>query len=207
MRIVFLSDTHNKLSRVKVPDGDLLIHCGDFCGRGTIEEVKHFNEEMNKLPHKHKVVIAGNHDWPFLNQPQLARSILSNMIYLEDSETEIEGLRIYGSPWQPEFFNWAFNLPRCGVELKRVWDDIPDGTDILITHGPPAGILDLVPPHKHAGCELLLERVNQLKPRIHCFGHIHPGYGMEKIGETTFVNAANLNDDYMPTNEPLVIDL
>src|SRR6185369_5847056 len=143
MKIVFLSDTHNKLSRLDVPDGDLLLHAGDFCGRGTQDEVARFNEDMMRLPHRYKIVIAGNHDWPFQKEPDKARSLLDKSImYLQDEMVEFDGLKIYGSPWQPEFFNWAFNLPRKSPELGKRWKDIPGGIDILITHGPPHGILD-----------------------------------------------------------------
>lgn len=207
MKIVFLSDTHNRLGNIRVPDGDMLIHCGDFCGSGTLEEVARFNEQMNELSHQYKIVVAGNHDWPFETNNDLARSLLTGMIYLQDELVEIEGLRIYGSPWQPQFRDWAFNLPRRSDQLKSKWDRIPENIDILITHGPPHGILDCAPFFRRVGCELLRERVMKLKPRIHCFGHIHLSYGMEKHEGTIFINAANLDELYRPVNKPIVIEL
>jgi Icc-related predicted phosphoesterase len=207
LRIVCLSDTHNKLSSIAVPDGDILVHAGDFCGHGRLNEVKMFNEEIGKLPHKHKIVIAGNHDWPLERQPQEARELLTNVIYLQDESFEIEGLNFYGSPWQPEFFSWAFNLPRNSAKLAEKWDMIPAGTDIVITHGPPHGILDKTSSGHLAGCELLRKRLEVLKPQAHVFGHIHEGYGTHKQDETLFVNASNLNERYNAVNAPVVIDI
>ncbi|HEY9785873.1 MAG TPA: metallophosphatase domain-containing protein [Candidatus Obscuribacterales bacterium] len=207
MRIVIISDTHNKLSQISIPEGDLLIHCGDFCGHGTIDEVARFSEQLAELPHRHKVVIAGNHDWPFERQNAAARAALENVVYLEDSGVSIDGLKIYGSPWQPEFMNWAFNLPRQSRELEDKWRCIPDGTDILVTHGPPYRILDATRFGQHAGCELLRRRVEEIKPRVHCFGHIHEAYGQEKRDGTLFVNASVLNLWYRPQNKPVVVDL
>ena len=207
MRVVVISDTHNKLADLNVPDGDLLIHCGDFCRRGTLEEVKQFNDDMSKLQHKHKVVIAGNHDWPFELYKEQAQACLTNMIYLEDAGVEIDGLKIYGSPWQPAFGNWAFNLPRKSEQIEDKWNLIPDKLDILITHGPPYGILDRTVIGKKVGCEILRDRVAELKPKVHCFGHIHEDYGQETHGETLYINASNLDVFYRPSHEPVVLTL
>ncbi len=208
MRIVCLSDTHNQLSKLTIPDGDILLHAGDFCGHGKLDEVAQFNREMGLLPHKHKVVIAGNHDWPLQRQHQLSREMLTNVLYLEDESVEIEGLKIYGSPWQPEFFNWAFNLPRKSRQLQEKWTQIPSDADIVITHGPPHGILDATSRGTLAGCELLRTRLlEELHPRVHLFGHIHEGYGWKQIGNTLFLNAANLNEHYRPVNPPVAFDL
>lgn len=207
MRIVFLSDTHNRLGSINVPDGDILVHAGDFCGHGRLSEVKQFNDEIGGLPHKHKIVIAGNHDWPLQRQAQEARALLTNVTYLEDERFEVEGLKFYGSPWQPEFFSWAFNLPRKSRELAQKWDSIPPDTDIVITHGPPYGILDKTTSGHFAGCELLRERMAVIKPQVHVFGHIHEGYGTHQQDTTLFVNASNLNERYNPVNEPIAIDV
>ena len=212
MKIVCLSDTHNSNSQIEVPDGDLLIHAGDATITGTIDEIVLFNEWFAGLPHKYKIFVAGNHDWLFENNPIPARKILSDkIIYLRDSFVEIEGLKIYGSPWQPRFFDWAFNLTR-GAELAEKWKLIPDDTDILITHGPPFGILDEVPRRyfvENTGCEELRKRVEELrlnKLKLHVFGHIHCGYGRaEKFG-VKFINASNCDESYAPTNAPIVVD-
>lgn len=206
MRIVFISDTHNQHDYLTIPDGDILIHCGDATLTGTIQEISSFANWFSLLPHKHKVFVAGNHDWLFEKNLSLARSILgADTIYLQDSETTINGLRIYGSPWQPTFFNWAFNLDR-GERIKRMWDCIPRGLDILITHGPPQGILDSTGEY-HAGCEMLSEALERIKPRIHAFGHIHEAYGMVEANGTRFINGCVLDGDYQLVNEPIAIEV
>jgi hypothetical protein len=131
--------------------------------------------------------------------------------YLEDEYMGIvDGdepeIKIWGSPWQPEFYNWAFNLPR-GEALKEKWDMIPVDTDILITHGPPFGKLDYVDYSKiNVGCEELLKRVEEIKPKIHVCGHIHGGYGYVFDGNTHFINASILNDRYEFRNKPIIVD-
>ena len=214
MRIVCISDTHNCNEQIDVPDGDILIHCGDATITGTVEEVKGFNAWFSALPHRHKIFVAGNHDWLFERNNEFARTLLSTQIsYLQDSFAEIDGLKIYGSPWQPRFFDWAFNLNR-GYELAEKWKLIPDDTDILITHGPPNGILDLVPRRgwdENTGCEELRKRVEAIaelgRLKLHVFGHIHCGYGtLEEFG-VKFVNASICDEQYNPTQPPIVIDL
>ncbi len=213
MKIVCLSDTHNCSEQIAVPDGDILIHAGDATITGTIDEVVLFNEWFASLPHKYKIFVAGNHDWLFETNNKSARKLLDDsIIYLQDSFTEIENLKIYGSPWQPRFFDWAFNLNR-GAEIAEKWKLIPDDIDILITHGPPNGILDEVPRKyfvENTGCEDLLKRVEKLrlnKLKLHIFGHIHCGYGTaEKFG-VKFINASNCDESYAPTNAPIIVDL
>lgn len=144
MKLVCISDTHSLHRRLQsIPDGDVLIHAGDCLGQGTLENIEDFNDWLGSLPHRHKIVIAGNHDWAFQETPELARQALTSAIYLEDSGVEIEGVRFWGSPWTPIFMNWAFMLGR-GEPLYEKWQLIPDDTDVLITHGPPQGIGDEV---------------------------------------------------------------
>jgi len=205
MRIICISDTHNR--EISVPDGNLLIHAGDATMRGTVEEITEFNSWFSALPHKHKIFIAGNHDWLFETQPASAQKLLDgDIIYLQDSGTNIEGFHIYGSPWQPRFYDWAFNLNR-GSEMAEKWELIPAQTDILITHGPPSGILDLTMQGDHAGCEELIKKVEEIRPRVHIFGHIHEDYGILEQSGTRFVNASNCDEGYRLINPPIVIDL
>lgn len=206
MRIVCLSDTHGLHSSMNVPDADVLIHAGDLTRFGNLEDIQHFSVWLDGLPHRHKLVIAGNHDRLFESNPHIAELSLGNVTYLRDSGVTIDGVRFYGSPWQPEFYNWAFNLPR-GKALAEKWDDIPSDTDILITHGPPAGILDRTKDGNQAGCEDLLKRIRELNLKLHVFGHIHEGYGQEKKGNTLFVNAAMCDRLYKAVNFPVVVDL
>ncbi|WP_166261902.1 metallophosphatase domain-containing protein [Marinobacter salicampi] len=208
MRIVMISDTHSMHRQVKVPDGDLLIHAGDCLGVGTLEEVEDLNDWLGTLPHRHKVVIAGNHDWCFQTDPEAARQRLTEAVYLEDSGTTIEGLKLWGSPWTPVFFDWAFNLER-GDALAERWARIPDDTEVLITHGPPAGILDKVSNGSHdesVGCADLLAAVERVRPRLHVFGHIHEGYGRHETEATAFINASTCLASLKPLNPPVVID-
>ena len=209
-KIVCLSDTHNCNEQIIVPDGDVLIHAGDATIRGTIPEIAVFNRWFANLPHRLKIFVAGNHDWLFETNNLYARQMLDDsIIYLQDSFVEIEGFKIYGSPWQPRFYDWAFNLMR-GAELAEKWKLIPDDTDILITHGPPHGILDEVPRKffvENTGCEELRKKVEEIRPKLHIFGHIHCGYGQtEKFG-VKFINASNCDESYEPTQPPIVIDL
>jgi Icc-related predicted phosphoesterase len=213
-RIVCLSDTHNCTHEIEVPDGDILIHSGDATITGTVEEVKRFSRWFSGLPHRHRVFVAGNHDWLFERDDQLARSLLGTSItYLRDSSAVIAGLKIYGSPWQPRFFDWAFNLNR-GAEIAEKWKLIPNDIDVLITHGPPHGILDAIPKPwgvENSGCENLRERVEAIaslgRLKLHAFGHIHCGYGTYDEFGIRFVNASTCDEQYEPTQPPIVIDL
>ncbi|HBR56581.1 MAG TPA: metallophosphoesterase [Blastocatellia bacterium] len=214
MKIVCISDTHNYGEQISVPDGDLLIHAGDATFNGTIEEIARFNHWFSSLPHKHKVFVAGNHDWLFERQNSLARSLLDPQItYLQDSAAVIEGVKIYGSPWQPRFYEWAFNLAR-GPEIAEKWRMIPDDVDILITHGPPNGILDAVSRKwgiENTGCEELRKRVEEISAlgrlKLHVFGHIHCGYGVDNRFGIKFVNASTCDDAYSAVNKPITVEI
>lgn len=202
LKIILISDTHTK-HRIPLPEGDMIIHAGDVCSHGTIYEVEIFLKWFSLLPYKYKIFIAGNHCFPFEREPERVTELLKqypDIIYLEESGVEIEGTKIWGSPWTPEFFDWAFNYPR--EQAAKCWDKIPLDTNILITHGPPYGIMDDVGstrynPDSHVGCKVLLDKINELKDlRLHVFGHIHCGRGILEVGKTTFCNASILNDDY-----------
>lgn len=199
-------------SRINVPDGDVLVHCGDFCGHPYMSHVLAFGQWIESLPHKHKVVIAGNHDIPFEDEPEKARKAFSTAIYLQDSMVEIDGIKFWGAPWQPEFFDWGFNVPR-GPKIAAKWDLIPLDTDILLTHGPPKGILDKCPnmipekPWVHVGCEDLANAVKRVRPKVHAFGHIHEGYGRHIADGTEYINASICTGNYRPTNLPQILDL
>lgn len=208
----------------ELPKGDILLHAGDCTNVGRESEVSGFVDWFKNIEgFKYKIFIAGNHDFAFEQEPLWLNSYIEpnrllekNVTYLEDGSIEIVSdefsrpIKIYGSPWQPEFYNWAFNLPRNGVVLKEKWDEIPIDTDILITHGPPHGIRDFVVDRLgtlQVGCELLRERVDEVKPLMHIFGHIHGAYGVAYIKESVFVNACICTERYEPINKPLVFDL
>ena len=194
--------------QVPVPGGDLLIHAGDCLGVGTLEELEDLNDWLGSLPHRHKILIAGNHDWCFQNEPDVAQTRVTNATYLCDSGVDIGGTRFWGSPWTPVFFHWAFNLDR-GQPLAERWALIPPDTDVLITHGPPAGILDNVltgTGEQSVGCEELRSAVDRLRPRLHVFGHIHEGHGQRELGGSLFINASTCTGAFRPLNPPVVID-
>jgi predicted phosphodiesterase len=205
-RIVCISDTHMLHDQVSVPPGDVLIHAGDFSNQGALSDVEKFNAWLGALPHRHKIVIAGNHDFCFEWNAQEAQDLLSSCVYLQDSGIEVEGFKIWGSPWQPRFFDWAFNLDR-GEPLREKWSLIPPDTDILITHGPARGHGDRTVTGEDVGCEDLLDRLRQLEPLLHVFGHIHEGYGVTNEGPTICVNACNCTLRYQATQAPIVVDL
>jgi predicted phosphodiesterase len=224
VRFVCISDTHSLHSKIKnIPAGDVLIHAGDFSNVGEDKDIIALSEFLGKASFKHKVVIAGNHDLSFEDgyldkrgQRKMnpnreygpePKKLLKNCIYLEDQETTIEGIRIYGSPWQPEFCDWAFNVER-GPPIREKWDKIPlDGIDVLITHGPAQGFGGLCKNGIDAGCEELIKVIRKAKPLVHVFGHIHESYGVYEDKETLFINASTCTYSYMPTNRPIVFDV
>lgn len=207
MRLVLLSDTHARHHKIPVvPEGDILLHAGDLTVHGSLDDVQHFNGWLGKLPHKHKVVIAGNHDFCFEQNPTAARALITAAHYLEDEAVELEGLKIYGSPWQPRFCDWAFNVDR-GPRLAALWAKIPEDTDVLITHGPPMGQLDRTHDNRAVGCADLRDRIQVIKPRVHLFGHIHEAYGVSRDEHTIYVNACVCDLRYQPVNPVLVLDL
>ena len=200
MRIVAIADTHLFTEGFAVPDGDVLVHAGDLCRRGNFNELAAAAAWLNALPHRHKIVVAGNHDWAFLDEPAGARALFA--CYLEDAGTAIDGVRFWGSPWQPAFHDWAFNLPR-GEPLAAKWRLIPAGLDVLVTHSPPAGLGDDTDIAGRTGCADLRARVAEVAPRLHLFGHIHQDGGLWREGPTTFANVTTWECERAAT----VIDL
>ena len=206
MKIVLIADTHNRHRELTLPDGDVLVHAGDMTTGGTLEEVEEFNSYLGELPHRHKIVIAGNHDFCFELEPEPAVALLSNATYLQDEATTVEGIVFFGSPWQPRFFNFAFNLTR-GPEIREKWDLIPEDVDILVTHGPPRGFGDQTVYAEEVGCRDLLAAVERVKPHVHVFGHIHEGAGIYSNGRTKFINASCCDRAFEPVNPPIVLEV
>ena len=208
MKLTFISDTHSLHRQIKLSGGDLLIHAGDVCNRGTEGEVLAFIQWFEKQDYVHKIFIAGNHDWFFEEySDNYIRKLLSESVYyLNDSGIEINKVKFWGSPIQPTFFNWAFNRER-GAEIDQHWQKIPSDTDILITHGPPFGILDKTVGNLNVGCEMLRKKVDALQPKIHVFGHIHEARGILEQNNTTFINAAIANIHYKMVNLPINLEI
>ncbi|KAI4581066.1 hypothetical protein MJG53_010608 [Ovis ammon polii x Ovis aries] len=285
-RFVCISDTHSRTDGIQMPYGDILLHTGDFTELGLPSEVKKFNDWLGNLPYEYKIVIAGNHELTFDKEfmadlvkqdyyrfPSVSKlkpedfdnvqSLLTNSIYLQDSEVTVKGFRIYGAPclrdtlailpwfcWTvsksisevrktsasppfgplrypvfcslnhyspsalesrtrtPWFNGWGFNLPR-GQSLLDKWNLIPEGIDILMTHGPPLGFRDWVPKElQRVGCVELLNTVQRrVRPKLHVFGGIHEGYGIMTDGYTTYINASTCTVSFQPTNPPIIFDL
>jgi Icc-related predicted phosphoesterase len=207
-----------------LPGGDILIHAGDIMNSGyNKNDIHDFLYWFGSLKqYDAKIFIAGNHDRMFENHPEEVQEWLNKHLkveHLQDEQLTLYGdgpngdmpegnIRIYGSPWQPWFYDWAFNVERNSLKLAGKWEAIPDNTDILITHGPAFGSLDTVTgrPWDNLGCELLAERIERLKPKIHICGHIHSGRGIEYKNGTLFINASVLDERYEYTQKPITID-
>jgi len=211
MKICIISDTHTKHNYIGIKkyEADVIIHCGDISGNGGIIAITEFmNWFSSQEQFKHKIVIAGNHDWLFERDNFRAREVVpDNVIYLEDEEVIIDGIKFYGTPVQLPFMNWAFNKPE--ERLLPHWQAVPDDTDVLITHSPPYMVGDYVPwAKKHEGSHTLYkEVVERIKPKIHCFGHIHEGYGFKVIDGIKFINASCLDGNYYAVNDPFIVEI
>lgn len=219
-RLVCTSDMHGKLSSIKIPEGDVLVLAGDILknfymgapdkdASRQLRALEDFLGFLDRTPFKKVVMIAGNHDWVFQLRNEDARKIVAmhpKVVYLQDEGATVEGLKFWGSPHQPEFCDWAFNEPRDGKALMQAWSQIPEGLDVLVTHGPPFGIMDWVPRGEHVGCSLLRARIEAVRPRICVFGHIHSGYGHKTLGDIRLYNVALCDESYSPVQPPVVID-
>jgi hypothetical protein len=222
-RIVCISDTHGKHRDISLPGGDILIHGGDFSKSGEVGSIQDLSSYFRDSGFEEVICIAGNHDmtlhpeyyqnnWGRFHHEKfdcdLAQESLKHCIYLKDSSyTTKKEIEVFGSPWSPEFFDWAFNLPR-GASIREVWDKIPSSTDVLITHGPPLGRGDVYGDNGRAGCHDLLVAVQEIiRPRVHIFGHIHEGAGITFDGQVLYINASNLNVIYQAVNHPIVVDI
>lgn len=221
-RICFISDTHSYHDAVTIPDGvDILVHCGDNTIEGANWEMSKFIEWFGNQKPRHKIFINGNHEVKVSELGDLTRIMvnshnrmfMTNIHYLEETGIEIEGIKFWGSPYTLEFFDWAYMYPRDEESGRKRWEGIPADTDVLVTHGPPFGILDSVLPatgypFTNAGCSELLKKVIEVKPKVHSFGHIHETYGVRKPNDsdTLFINASTCNGNYVPVHPVIVVD-
>jgi len=223
MKIACVSDMHGHLEHAAggFPEADVLICAGDLVANVSRSvrqdiflqrfELEAFNELLGRLPYKHKIVIAGNHDWA-LYRDEHAKNILTNCTYLQDSGVEIDGVKFWVSPWVPWFYDWAFmfhewDKQKGGPEAQKKWAEIPVDTDVLITHGPAYGILDENPRGVLCGCKFLKDRLSEVKPKIHVFGHIHCSYGKAVCAGTTYINAALCDEMHNPVHPIQVVEI
>ncbi|TKR60343.1 hypothetical protein L596_027601 [Steinernema carpocapsae] len=221
VRFVCISDTHEKLESIlpRIPEGDVLVHCGDFTNFGDYEEILKFNESMGKLPHKYKIVIAGNHELGFeddedesLRLPKYQNrgtprgyELLTNCIYLQDNFAEVYGVKVYGSSWHP-MAGYSFSRRR-GRELLDKWNMIPKGVHVLLTHTPPLGHNDVYQGLHHGCAELVNTVEKRVKPKFHIFGHIHEKHGVTSNNETFFVNASICSHALDCINDAILFDV
>ncbi len=205
MRIVCLSDTHELHREVEVPQGDLLIHAGDFTFFSKRPSMlRDFNEWLGSMPHRYKLVVPGNHD--FLLEEPRNRSVITNAVMLVDSGIKIQGIKIWGSPVTP-LYGGAFGLSDA-ADRKRHWAKIPEDTDIVITHGPAFGILDRnTDSDIYQGCPELRDAIQRVRPRLHVFGHVHSGYGILRTKHTYHINAALFDEWGGVERKPIAVDL
>lgn len=204
MKIVCISDTHCLEQGIVLPDGDMLIHAGDLTTTGTLEQINAAFAWLGDLPFKHKVVIAGNHDFGL--ETELSGIVIpAGITYLKNNWVEIAGLKIWGSPICVPFADWAFmwDLER----RQELYQTIPPDIDVIISHGPPWGILDKMQEGFSVGCTALAKRIKEIMPKLCIFGHIHYSYGLHQHDGITYVNAAILNQQYALANAPIVIEI
>jgi Icc-related predicted phosphoesterase len=189
MRIVAVADTHTFQADLgALPEGDVFVHAGDLLRNGTLDELAYVARWIRALPHATKIIVAGNHDWCFVREQEQALEMLGpEVLYLQDQALCLQGVSFYGSPWQPDFNSWAFNLPR-GKALREKWQKIPLNTDVLITHGPPSGVGDRSSVGGRWGCEELRDAVALIEPTLHLFGHIHQDGGFWQRGAVSYSN-------------------
>lgn len=193
MRIGLISDTHMRHASITIPDVDVLVHAGDFTRRGRTEEAEAFMAWFAAQPGE-KVLVAGNHDHcsEYRADEMRARAARHGVTYLVDEVATVKGLRVFGSPITPAFRSGAWNRVR-GAEIRKSWERIPEGLDLLVTHGPPKGVLDRTFFGANVGCADLTEIVRARPPRLHVFGHIHEAFGETRLPglDTRFVNASS----------------
>jgi Icc-related predicted phosphoesterase len=215
-KLVCISDTHTLHNRIILPEGDIIVHSGDFSNRGTEDEICDFLEWYSNTDFEHKILVAGNHDWGFERDPEIYEDMCKEygITYLNDSGITLNGIKFWGSPVQPEFCDWAFNRrvkehsPSQYNWIKPHWDMIPEDTDVLVTHGPPYGVLDIsIYQGNNCGCPHLLNRVLEFKPEVHIFGHIHQWHGTCYRDGITYVNASTCDEKYRPVNLPIEIEV
>ena len=202
MRIIAFSDTHGH--KVEVPNGDVLVFAGDYAATGAHHDLIQFAQHYGAMPHPLKIFVAGNHDWACQRDSSWAKGVLKDFVVLEDSGLEWGGVSFYGTPWQPVFFDWAFNAD--SERLVQYYEQIPTGVDVLITHCPRAGVLDLCK-DGHVGSRELAFEFNRIKPKIHIFGHIHESHGFHDNGVTKSYNVSVCDKKYKPINPVTIIDL
>jgi Icc-related predicted phosphoesterase len=203
MRIVIVSDTHERHEEYGVLEGDVLIHCGDGC-ESSPESVDTLDQWFGRQRFEHVLAIGGNHDYAIMARVRKQLPVFGHAQFLLDEGVEIEGVRFYGSPWVPQLRGWAFFADDDALAAQ--WAKIPTDTEVLIAHTPPAGILDRDRGGYSYGCSRLRERLAQIAPRLHCFGHIHASGGVLEGSPTTSINASAVIRTQLELRAPVVFE-
>lgn len=202
MRLTVISDTHGEHEKLGVLSGEVLIHCGDMSNLfdSRVDDLERLDDWFGRQRFDLILCTGGNHDFALQERSGSGSNPFENAVYLEDRSYVHDGVTFYGAPWIPDLRDQAFfKGPR---ELARKWSAIPRGTDVLITHVPPAGRLDVSSRGFQLGCPHLLGRVRAVSPRVHCFGHVHASSGVMEVGRTVFINAAVVDSRYRLARGP-----
>lgn len=218
MKIVHISDTHMRHKSMVLPDGDVLVHSGDATHVGSHSQMTDFSEWFNALEYEHKIIIPGNHELVTDRFDIFDAYFDLDVHVLVNREVVINGIKFYGQPYTPAFGEWGWMYPRNGDEARKIWAEVPDDTDVVVCHGPPLMYGDVTfdyvawqrtrkVQHVHAGCNVQLKRLQQVKPSLVLCGHIHGSYGVwpTEFG-TTVVNSAHVADQGS-TNPPHVLHI
>ncbi len=219
LSICAIGCSHGRHDQLVLPKADVLVHTGDFSRRGDESDAREFLKWLESQPHKHRIAVAGNHDRLSFTDParfaQLVAEYAPSCHYLCDSGVEIEGVRFHGAPWTPRFLKWYWMAER-GEAIQAHWDKIPTDTQVLVTHGPAMGHLDLIMPAMgevgdyHQGCANLRltidERLHKLQ--AHLFSHLHYQGCMTKVEKgVTYINAAVVDDGYSIRGQIQVVEI
>lgn len=214
MRLCLISDVHGRWNKLQIPQCDVLISAGDYSWQGEKHMVEDFHKWMSKQPAKHFISVQGNHEkWVEANFDEakvIAENECPGVHFIDEGEIVIDGVKFYGSAITPQFHNWAWNRVR-GDEIAPHWARIPNDTQVLITHGPPHKILDVCRGgtvyEENVGCWDLLQRVKEVKPKLHIFGHIHSQWGIHVENGTTFINASICDEMYSASHLPILVSI
>ncbi len=205
-RVTVISDTHWRHQDLELPAGDILIHCGDMFNISSDKsQIRSIDAWFGKQRFAHRLCTGGNHDLELESETARHPQPFRNAHFLKQELVEVRGLRIFGAPWVPDLPRHAFF--KSGAALAEAWAQVPAGIDILVTHTPPKGILDMSSSNRSFGCAALAREMGRIAPRVHCFGHVHASAGHRQIGETLFINAASFDSRTRGVRPPISFTL
>jgi len=207
MKLTVISDTHNQHEQFGILSGEVLIHCGDMFNLFSKKdgELESIDDWFGRQKFDLILCTGGNHDSALEEQLNVVDEPFQNAVYLQDRAYIHDGINFYGAPWTPELAGQAFY--REGSELERVWQSIPANVDVLITHTPPAGILDVSSRGLELGCQYLAKQLRVVNPRVNCFGNVHASSGTQITESTTYINASSVNSQFELTRRPYEVEI